>query len=149
MGGIKSRAVGETEWTESDIGEQPLTIICHQGDVRVEPTDQLPLDSEVTVYHGRRVVNIDPVAKAWAEHILGYQLENVPPEDRVLSEAHIIGLCDLPIKLMQTHKRILPFFVNEPETYLHPSQQSRVMDMFVSISNNLQDDGSFTVYPKE
>ena len=149
MAGIRSRAVGTSEWIEHKIDDDvPMTFICHQGDVRVEPIDQIPITPEMTVYHGQRVIEIDPVAQAWAEYILGYKLENMFPIERHISEAHVIGLCDLPLKLMQQHKRLLPFFIQEPETYLHPSQQARIARWLVVMINSLKDDGSFDVYPE-
>lgn len=147
MGGIRSRARGESAWTETDIGDRPLNIICHQGGVLVEPTDQIPIDSEMTVYHGKRVAKIDPVGKAWAEHILGYELENILPSERDSAQAHVIGLCDLPLKLMQKYKRALPFFVKLPETFLHPSQQSKLADWMSAMSQHVSPEGVFTQMP--
>lgn len=149
MSQIKSRVVGDSEWVTNEVGDSPMTLICHQGDVRIKPVDQIPITPEMTVYHGQRVVMIDPVARAWAEHILGYELENVAPDDRDVSEAHIIGLCDLPIKLMQKYKKALPFFIKEPETHLHPSQQSRITDWAIAMTKYVSDDGVFTTMPSE
>lgn len=147
MGEIKHRAVGEEDWTSTDVGDRPMTVICHQGDMRIKPTDQIPINPEITVYHGQRVVKIDPVGRAWAEYILGYELENLAPSDRDLSEAHVIGLCDLPIKLMQKCRKPLSFFIKEPETYLHPSQQCRIADWASTFSVNISDDGVFDKLP--
>lgn len=147
MAGIRSRVIGQSEWVETDIGDKPLSVICHQGDVVVEPTDQIPIDSEMTVYHGKRVVKIDPVAKAWAEHILGYQLENISPDARDNTQAHVIGLCDLPLKLMQKYKRAIPFFIKLPETFLHPSQQVKIADWMSAMSQNVTANGTFTKMP--
>lgn len=149
MSKIKHRAVGTSEWIEEEIEDKPLSLLCHKGDVRLKPVDQIPLNPEMTVYHGQRVVNIDPVAKAWAEHILGYELEDITPEDRDISEAHVIGLCDLPVKLMQLKKQALPFFIEKPETYLHPSQQSNIADWAITISQNTTPDGVFETMPNE
>ncbi len=149
MSKIKSRAVNESEWVTHEVDDQPMTIICHQGDVRIAPVDQIEINPEITVYHGKRVVIIDTVAKAWAEHILGYELENVAPDDRASSEAHIIGLCDLPIKLMQKCKKALPFFIKEPETYLHPSQQVKIADWMIAMTSNISEDGIFVKLPPE
>ncbi len=149
MGKIKSRSVNESEWVTHEVDDKPVTFICHQGDVRVEPVDQVPITPEMTVYHGQRVVVIDPVAQAWAEHILGYRLENVAPDDRDISETHVIGLCDLPIKLMQKYKKLLPFFIKNPETYLHPAQTVKITDWVISMSNSISDNGIFAGMPPE
>ena len=149
MAGIRARGIGGA-WDEHDVGDRPLTLICHQGDMQVEATDQITLDIDVTRYHGNRVVKIDPVAKAWAEHILGYELEDyIQPSDRSNSQAHVIGLCDLPVKLMQKAGHPLPFFIKEPESFLHPSQQVCISNWMVAMTNHVQEDGSFNVLPAE
>ena len=98
----------------------------------------------MTRYHGNRVVKIDPIAKGWIEYILGYELEDyIQPSDRSISQAHVIGLVDLPIKLMQQQGRYLPFFYKEPETSLHPSQQARIANFLINFQKYLGEDGSF------
>jgi hypothetical protein len=147
MAGIRARGIGGS-WTEHEVEDRPLTLICHKGDMQVEVPDAITIDIDMTRYHGNRVVKIDPFAKAWAEYILGYQLEDyIQPSDRSDSQAHVIGMCDLPIKLMQQQGKALPFFIKEPETFLHPSQQTCVTDWLVSMINNTTDDGSFTELP--
>lgn len=147
MGGIRYRGIGSS-WDVADFGDKPLTIICHKGDIQVEATDQITLDTDVTRYHGERVVKIDPIAQAWIEFILGYELESfIQPSDRTVAQAHIIGLCDLPIKLMQKAGRPLPFFIKEPESFLHPSQQSCLADWATAMSNNVDENGRFYTLP--
>ena len=98
----------------------------------------------MTGYLGNRVVKIDPVAKGWIQYILGYELEDyIQPSDRPNSQAHVIGLVDLPIKLMQKKGGCLPFFIKEPETSLHPSQQARLADWSVAMTQNTDEDGRF------
>ena len=135
-------------WTESEVETKPLTFICHKGDVQVDIPNTIALNMDVTRYHGHRVVTIDAVAQAWAEYILGYQLErDVLPQDRTNAEAHVIGLCDLPIKLMQKAGHPLPFFFREPETFLHPSQQTCIADWMATMTNCIDDNGGFYTLP--
>jgi hypothetical protein len=149
MAGIRARGAGQM-WSDHEVEDKPLTLICHKGDVQVEVPDAIEIDYDVTRYHGKRVVNIDAIALAWIEFIMGYELEpHLKPEDRHNSLAHVIGLCDLPIKLMQKAKSGLPLFIREPETSLHPSQVVRATEFLVSMTNNVQDDGSFHVLPTE
>lgn len=151
MAGIRSRGMGGGQWQDHPevTFDRPLNIICHAGNVQIEMSDVVEIDCDMTRYHGNRVVKIDPVAKSWAEHILGYQLErDLQPQDRSDSMAHVIGLCDLPIKLMQKAGRGLPIYVKEPETFLHPSQQCRIADFFSCISQNTNSStGIFKVMP--
>ena len=149
MAGIRSRGMGGGQWTDHEIEDKPLTFICHKGDQQIEVPDAIEMNFDVTRYHGKRVVNIDPVAKAWAEFILGYQIErDLQPQDRPDSLAHVIGLCDLPIKLMQKAKSGLPIFFKEPEMSLHPSQQVNVTEFLVALTNSLDPEtGSFTSLP--
>lgn len=151
MAGIRSRAAGRMwqDHPEVDL-DKPLNIICHKGDIQVEIDDAIELNFDVTRYHGNRVREIDPIAQAWIEFILGYELErDLQPQDRHSSLAHVIGLVDLPIKLMQKAKSGLPIFFREPETSLHPSQVVLVTEFIVALTNNTQDDGGFYVLPTE
>lgn len=152
MAGIRSRGMGGGQWTEhpeTDLSK-PLTLICHAGNVQVDISDAIEINYDMTRYHGHRVVKIDPVAQAWAEHILGYQLErDLLPKDRPDSMAHVIGLCDLPIKLMQKAGHGLPIFIREPETSLHPSQQSKIADFLSQIAQHTDTEtGVFTNFPE-
>jgi hypothetical protein len=149
MAGIRFRGIGQS-WQTEEVETKPITFICHKGDIQVEVPDSIELNIDMTRYHGNRVVKIDPVAQAWAEHILGYELEPyIQPSDRTASQAHVIGLCDLPVKLMQQQGRALPFFIKEPETFLHPSQQVNVTDWIVAMTNHTTPEGTFNVLPPE
>jgi hypothetical protein len=152
MAGIRSRGMGGGAWEKHEdvVLDKPFTLLCHQGNVQLEVDDAIKIDYDMTRYHGQRVVKIDPVAKAWIEFILGYQLErDLQPQDRPDSMAHVIGLVDLPIKLMQKEKHGLPFFIKEPETSLHPSQQSRIANFLQCIAIKTDNEtGAFTEYPE-
>jgi len=152
MVGIRSRGMGGGQWTDHEDLDlsKPLTIICHEGNLQVDVTDAIEINFDYTRYHGNRVVKIDPVANAWIEYILGYQIErDLQPQDRPDSMAHVIGLCDLPIKLMQKAGQGLPIFIREPEVSLHPSQQRRVSDFLSAISQHTDNaTGSFTELPR-
>lgn len=149
MAGIRSRGIGGS-WDNHEIEDKPLTLICHSGDHQIEVPDAIEINYDVTRYHGHRVVKIDPIAIGWIQYILGYELEDyIQPSDRSNSQAHVIGLVDLPIKLMQKKGGCLPFFIREPETSLHPSQQSRLADWSVAMTQNTATDGSFlTIAPE-
>jgi len=152
MAGIRSRGLGGGgKWNDHPEVEldKPLNLICHKGDMQVEIDDAIEINYDVTRYHGNRVVSIDSVAVAWIEKILGYQLErDLQPQDRPASQAHVIGLVDLPIKLMQKAGHGLPFFFREPETSLHPSQQVEIASFMSVICQNVGEDGSFTELPE-
>lgn len=152
MPGIRSRGMGGGQWTEHPEVEldKPLNIICHSGNVQIEMDDVIEINYDATRYHGHRVVKIDPVALAWVEFILGYQIErDLLPKDRPDSMAHVIGLCDLPIKLMQKAGHGLPIFIREPETSLHPSQQTRIANFLSCVSQHTNPEtGSFTELPE-
>lgn len=146
-GRFKYKTVHEKEWSEQET-DKPLTFVCHKGDIQVDSDEHIPMNHEVTTYHGQRVVKINPVAKLWAEHILGFSVDGIDPEDRTDAIAHVIGLTDLPVKLMQTNSRKLPFFFKEPEMFLHPAQQSKVTDWIVSLMNHTDDNGIITFTPE-
>ena len=148
-GKFKYKGIRDSEWQEHQTSiEQPLQIICHQGDTQVDSDEHIPMNYEVTTYHGERVVNIDPVAKAWAEYILNFSLDGIAVEDRTKAMQHVIGMCDLPIKLMQKAKSGLPIFFKEPETSLHPSQQSNIACFLGQLATKTDNDtGIFTVMP--
>lgn len=152
MAGIRSRGMGGGAWTDHPEVEldKPLTLICHQGDVQVDIDDVIEINYDMTRYHGHRVVKLDPIAKAWIEFILGYQIErDLLPKDRPDSMAHVIGMVELPIKLMQKAGHGLPIFIREPETSLHPSQQSRIANFLSCIATKTNNEtGSFTELPE-
>ncbi len=153
MAGIRSRKLGGGKWTdhpETDLSK-PLTLICHQGNVELEMDDVIEIDYDVTRYHGNRVVRLDPIAKVWIEYILGFQIErDMLPKDRPNLIAHVIGLVELPIKLMQKAGHGLPIFIREPETSLHPSQHIRVAHFLTTMSQDLDPDtGEFTTLPPD
>lgn len=141
---VSTRSKGEKEWKDTEIDTQPMTFICHKGDIEVKPKDDfLEMNPEVTVYHGERVNNIDPMAAEWIEHILGYPL--VDKEDRAMSDKHVIGLCDLSVKL--TAKGAGKLFVSLPETYLHPAQVANISDFFITLNKGKFIDGKFIIDP--
>ena len=138
MAGISSRAKGQVEFERTEIDLKPLTVVCHQGNVEVKPDDDyLQLTPEYTKYHGYRVDKIDPDAVSWIDHILGYPL--IAKELRGDSDAHIIGLCDLSIKFMKMGYG--KFFIKEPETHLHPSQQSKLADFLTHMTSSNGQEG--------
>ena len=120
---LLTRSKGKKKWEGTEIETKPLTVICHQNDLDVKPDDMPEMDSEVTTYHGERVVKIDENAIPWIEYLQGYPVVDI--EDRAISDKHIIGLCDLLIKFAK--QGLGRIFIKEPETHLHPSQQARVM----------------------
>lgn len=126
---VLSKAKGQKNWQEHELDSQPLTVICHQNDIDVkpDPKDMPEMNSEVTTYHGERVVKIDPDAIPWIEYLQGYPVVDI--EDRALSDKHIIGLVDLLIKFAK--QGLTRIFIKEPETHLHPKQQARIMN-FIS-----------------
>lgn len=139
---VSTRSKGEKNWQDTEIDTQPMTFICHKGDIEVKPKDDfLEMNPEVTVYHGERVNNIDPMAAEWTEHILGYPL--VDKEDRALADKHVIGLCDLSIKM--TAKGMGKLFVSLPETYLHPSQVINISDFFIALNKGRFIDSKFKI----
>lgn len=145
MGRLRHRGISSQQWEETEIEDKPLSIVCHKGDMVVESDEHITLTVKETQYHGERVVKIDPVAQKWIEYILGFEI----PDHRTPAVMHVIGFVDLPIKLMQKYKRGLPFFLKEPETFLHPSQQACIGDFLAAISQHVMDDGSFDVEPPE
>jgi len=127
MTNILHKTKGKKDWEESEIGDKPLILICHQGNVDIKPEeDFITLDPEVTMYHGSRVKNIDSLAIPYIETILGYPMVNI--EERGLSDSHIIGLVDLLFKLKGSK-----FFIKQPETYLHPKQQQNLGSFLISL----------------
>jgi hypothetical protein len=149
MAGIRSRHLSGGQWENHEIDDKPLTFICHKGDHQIDVPDAIEMNFDVTRYHGNRVEKIDPIALSWIEFILGYELErDLQPSDRPDSQAHVIGLVDLPIKLMQKAGSGLPIFFKEPETSLHPSQQVNVTNFLVALTNDLNPEtGEFTTLP--
>ena len=148
MAGIRSRVAGG-QWEDHEIEDRPLTFICHNGQFEIDAPETIELNYDVTRYHGNRVENIDPVALAWIEFILGFQIErDLKPQDRPDPQAHCIGLVDLPIKLCQKAGHGLPFFFKQPETFLHPAQQARITNFLIVLQKELDPEtGSFTALP--
>ena len=141
---VSTRVKGQKDWQDTEITTQPFTVICHQPDISVKPKDDfLDMNPEVTVYHGERVNNIDPMAAEWIEHILGYPL--VDKEDREIADKHVIGLCDLSVKL--TAKGAGKIFVSLPETYLHPKQVLNISDFFIALNKGKFIDSKFIIDP--
>ena len=79
-GKIQIRAVCEREPKKYDIAGQ-LVIVCHKGDMHVKAVTQMPLKPEYTTFHGQKVEVINEIALLWVNYILGYELEDIKPDN--------------------------------------------------------------------
>lgn len=123
----------------AEIELRRLTLLCHRGDVHLMPDGQVEIGPEQTLARAAQVTNeewmrlqTDPLFKELMELVLGAgtfpmvgQLANCGSGTR-----HLTGL----ILMMLELKRGQTPFVRYPESFLHPSSQVRLADLFIRLT---------------
>jgi hypothetical protein len=122
---------------EVDIGEGPMQVVVHPGEMEIEAPGRVLIDPETTVQTAhdleqdqweliRENSNFRKFWKAlW---------QDVPPPVILwkgnLATRHVAGLILLMVHAKADGK---PIFLKLPETYLHPQQVYRLMTMIYAI----------------
>lgn len=120
-----------------EIKSQPLTVLCHPGEMEIEAPDHVLVDPETTV---KAANELEP--DQWAlirehERFLGWWktlwYEVPPPENLAkanLAIRHSVGMCLLLLEAGVGQK---PIFLKLPETYMHPKQQAAMISFIHAI----------------
>jgi hypothetical protein len=125
---------------ETTVEARPLTLFCHQGDVRIDPTGgRIVVGVEETTAHARALSearlavlkrfgfddhfrtmfgHLEPPATADAIRKLGFGV------------VHAIGLISI---LMEAAARGLPIYLRYPEAGLHPAAQAGFGSVLVAV----------------
>jgi hypothetical protein len=122
----------------TEVGAAPLTLLCHKGDVRLDPDGQVEIGAEQTLERARRVT-----PEEWAYlrvhpifcKMFGFVFPTMEMPLRLHREGtgvqHVTGMILLLIELEPDQKPFLRF----PESFLHPSAQSGLANLFAYLAS--------------
>lgn len=113
-----------------------ITLIFKDSHVQdVTYPERLPIDSEMTVQHGKQLTHIRPIV----EHLflMVFNKFNKPVTVEAIKELdskafyHVLGLLDLSVQCLEAD---VPFAWVYPETFLQPAQQAELGDVVIFFS---------------
>lgn len=124
---------------KKEIDIKRLTLICHKGDVHIMPDGQVEIGPEQTLARASQVTDEEWVAlkkdKAFCsmlEMVLGVGV--FPCVDQLkdcgTGTRHIVGMILMFAELLPDQ---VPF-IRYPESFLHPSSQVRLADLFLLLT---------------
>lgn len=123
-----------------EIEVQPLTVICHTGELNVEVPGRFEISPDTTIATAKKLT-----VEQWAQWRAKPQFEKawslvwgtVPlPEDLSkcnMGMLHTVGLIILMVQCLWM-PNAKPF-IKLPETYLHPRQQTGLADLMIHFLN--------------
>lgn len=121
----------------TEIEAKPITLLCHRGDVRLDPYQQVEIGPEQTLAF---VAGIRP--NEWAairvapvfEELFRIVFPDMPMPYFLHQEGtgvrHVTGLILMVLELEPGQQ---PYF-RMPESFLHPAAQSRMADLLIRFS---------------
>lgn len=123
----------------TEIELKRITLLAHKGDVHLMPDGQVEIGPEQTLARADQVtkeewkaLQADPVFVGLAEGVLGsgnfpmfHDLKQCGTGTR-----HITGMILMFLELEQGQTP----FVRYPESFLHPSSQTRLADLFIKLT---------------
>lgn len=121
-----------------EIKTQPLTVLVHQGEMNIEAPDRVLIGAEQTVACANELepdqwalIRVEPnFIRFW-----NALWEPIPPPEDLrksnLAMRHTVGMILLLVECLSEGKRP---FLQLPETYMHPKQQARIINMLMAIS---------------
>jgi hypothetical protein len=125
----------------TEVGDKPVTLLCHKGDVHITPTDQVEIGPEQTLARAGNVTQ-----KEWEDlrnDASFIQLFNIvfpemsPLPDRITQQGtgvrHVVGMLLLLCEAITATPPRRPF-LRYPESFLHPSAQSKLADLIILLS---------------
>lgn len=120
----------------TEVGDKPITLLCHQGDVHLAPSNQVEIGPEQTLARAARVTD-DEWAALCADpsfvqlfHIVFPDIDPQPMRKlhrEGTGVRHIVGMLLMMAELTPDQQPFLRY----PESFLHPSAQSRLAELFV------------------
>ena len=130
----------EVNGTEHEVETAPLTLICHKDDidlkaldpdvVEITPQDTVKCTNEISQDDWDFIRKVPRFVSWWnivfPDINLPLVLKNAP-----LAHKHVIGMLVLIAKAMFERKRT---FVRLPESYLHPSTQRELANLFATLT---------------
>jgi hypothetical protein len=140
MAKITATAGGVT--TEHDVGDLPLTVICHQQGIKVGAPEFVEVNPRLTIACMESlnqkqwdwISTGPPFRHFWAKAFDGQDIPiPVTIEELLESDAgtiHVAGMIVLSLEAMLAGKNV---FFREPETYLHPKTQLTIMSMIIDM----------------
>ena len=125
---------------ETEIGDKPLTLVCHKGDVHLAPLAQCEIGPEQTMARAARIepeewaaMRADPAfQKLFGIIFPDMDLAKMPTslQREGAGVRHITGMIVMLGEMAPGQSPYLRF----PESFLHPSAQSRLGDLFILLS---------------
>lgn len=122
---------------QQEVGDKPITMVCHTEGVRCDPDGQVEIGPEQTIARAA-----DLTAEDWdmlrdipifAEmfHIVfpNMQMPAKLPQEG-LGVRHVAGMILMLLELKDGQQPYMRF----PESFLHPSAQSKLADLFIFFS---------------
>lgn len=122
----------------TEIGDKPLTLLCHKGDVRLEPHVQVEIGAEQTLAREARItadewqlIRVHPAfAQLFAIVMPDKDLLTLRLHHEGMGVRHLTGLLLMLCELEPGQTPYLRF----PESFLHPSAQARLGDLCVFLA---------------
>lgn len=123
-----------------EVGDKRITLIAHKDDVVVNPDGQVLIGPEQTLARADRVTEEEWVAlqqdKTFVdlvEMVLGAWIFPMVSDLKQCGTGtrHITGMI---LMFLELEKGQTPY-VRYPESFLHPSSQSRLADLFIRLSS--------------
>lgn len=127
----------------TEVGDKPVTLLCHKGDVYIAPTDQVEIGPEQTLARVESVtqeewddLRNDP-SFAQLFNIVFPEMSPLPERIRQQGTGvrHIIGMLLLLCEAITSTPPRRPF-LRYPESFLHPSAQSKLADLIIFLSGS-------------
>lgn len=122
----------------TEVGDKPITLLAHKGDVHLAPTDQVEIGPEQTLARASQVTDAEWVALMQdatfvelAESVLGAGSFPMVPrlKDCGTGTRHITGMILLFSELNGRQP-----YVRYPESFLHPLSQTRLAQLLIRLS---------------
>lgn len=122
----------------TEIELKPITLLCHDGKVHLEPDGQVLIGPEETIARAAEITQAE-----WEEirempaiiKLFGMVFKDMKMpavlEREGLGVRHIIGMICMLFELEEGQTP----FIRYPESFLHPSAQSGLADLFIAFTN--------------
>lgn len=121
----------------TEVGDKPLTLLCHKGDVHLMPDGQVEIGPEQTLARANRVskeewaaLQADTTFVELMELVLG-RIFPLYPDLKCAGTGvrHMTGMLLLFRELQPGQKPFLRY----PESFLHPSSQTRLPELLIRV----------------
>lgn len=121
------------------LAKTPLTVICHTGDVNMNPEGTYKIDTALCITQaewsygrGKFMPGIETYLK-----IFDYEPKDILEiKNPTLSHKKIVGLIEMTVgvlRLAKQHGKQIPIFFEEPETHLHPKYHAKCMQFIIDV----------------